>query len=237
MKLSWKSIPVILFVLISLYSCVNGKGDIVTETIGISGFTKIEHGTKGDVILVKDDNQFVEIIGQQNIIDILKLEVDGGKLKIKTKGGKSIGKYDQLTFYVHAPFIEEVKVSSAGTVTGGEGITGDNFSGVVSSNGKLEINDLDAEFVEAVVSGSGRLTLRGTATNAEFGVGSSGAIAGFELAVANNKVELRGNGIIETTTNSTLEVRLLGNGAIYYKGNPTISTPVNNGQGVLIDAN
>ena len=88
-----------------------------------------------------------------------------------------------------------------------------------------------------MVSGSGNILLSGVSEKAEMGIGSSGSIEAFNLTVADNKTEMRGNGVIETTTTNTLEVRILGMGTIRYKGYPTITTPVNNGQGFLVNAN
>jgi hypothetical protein len=228
----------IVFLATALFSsCINGKGELVTETLGINGFTKIDHGTKGDVVLVKDDNQFVVLTGQQNILDILNITVDGGTLKIRTKGGKSINKYSELKFEVHAPVINEIKVSGPGTVTGGQGIAGTNLSAVVSGSGKITLGEINAQKTEAIVSGSGSILLSGISAQGDMGIGSSGRIEAFGLTVADNKTEMRGNGVIETTTNNSLEVRILGMGTIRYKGYPTITTPVNNGQGFLVNAN
>lgn len=218
-------------------SCLNGKGELVTETIGVNGFTKIDHGTKGDVILVKDVNSYVKVTAQQNILDALNISVDGGTLKIRTKGGKSIGKYSELIFEVHAPMIDEIKVTAPGTVTGGQGITGNNLVTVVTGSGRITLGEINAQRTEAVVSGSGNILLSGVSEKAEMGIGSSGSIEAFNLTVADNKTEMRGNGVIETTTTNTLEVRILGMGTIRYKGYPTITTPVNNGQGFLVNAN
>jgi hypothetical protein len=228
---------VVVFSASMLYACVNGKGEIITQTVGVSNFTKIEHGTKGRMTLVKDNNQFLVFTGHQNLFDILKIEVSSGVLKIRTKAGKSIGKFEELHFEVHTPYVEEIKVSGPGSVLSEENITGNRFTGVVSSNGELEVNQLDTDFTEAVISGSGSLTLRGKTKKAELGVGSAGQLYAFECVAKENLVELRGNGIIETTTTDKLNVRLIGNGGIYYKGNPEINMIVNSGQGVLVNAN
>jgi len=231
------SLCIVLISVSMLYSCVNGKGELITETVGVNNFTKIDHGTKGRMTLVEDNNQFLVFTGHQNLFDILNIEVSSGVLKIRTKAGKSIGKYEEMHFEVHTPFVEEIKVSGPGSVLSEGNITGDRFTGVVSSNGKLEVNQLDTDFTEAVISGSGSLTLRGKTNKAELGVGSAGQLYAFEFIAKENLVELRGNGIIETTTTDKLDVRLIGNGGIYYKGNPVINTLVNSGQGVLINAN
>lgn len=236
MKNTLKAACVLFVVATALMACVNGKGDVTTETLGLNGFTKIDHGIKGDVILVKDDNQFVEVAAQQNIHDVLKVEVDGGTLKLRTKNGKSIGKYDELTFYVHAPFIEDVKIGGSGTVTGGNGITGARFTTKISANGQLKMTDLDVDYTEVIISGSGTAELSGHSDKSDFGVGSAGRVATFNLSSDVTNVQLKGNGSIETTTNVKLDVLISGSGGVYYKGNPQVVSKIT-GNGILVKVN
>lgn len=231
LKLSY----VVAVMAISLSACVNGKGDIVVQNYEISGFTKIDHGIKGDVVLVKDVNQFVEVHAQQNIMDILKMENDGGTLKIRTKGGKSIGNYEELTFYVHMPVVEYVKIGGKGTVVGNN-VTGNKFSCRLTADGQLTLTDIDADFVEVTATGAGLVTLKGDSKKTEIGVGSTGRIECFELSSDDCEVQLKGNGYIKVLVNNNLKIFLSGNGTVSYKGYPNIN-PTVTGNGIIQNAN
>ena len=218
-----------------MLACVNGKGDVVVQTYALSGFTKIDHGTKGDIIIVKDDHQYVEVSSQQNIIDILKVEVDGSTLKIRTENAKSIGKYEELKFYVHMPVVEDIQIGGAGTVTGGDSLTGDKFTCKVSSNGSIVLTGLHVSYTEIIIAGSGSVKLTGHADKSDMGVGSNGHVECFGLSSDETSVQLKGAGSIETLTNVKLTVLISGNGGVYYKGNPVISSTIT-GNGVLLQA-
>lgn len=233
MKNILKAVGILFVVTSTLTACVNGKGDPVTQTFGLNGFTKLDHGIKGDVVLVKDDNQFVEVTAQQNIMDILDLSVSDGTLKLRTKKSKSIGNFDQLKFVVHAPLIENVKIGGAGTVTGGDGISGSDFRCRLAANGRLELTGMDVTYTEIIIAGAGVVKVQGTADKSDLGVGSSGAIEAFELSSDETNAQLKGNGSIQTRTNVKLNAILQGSGGIYYKGNPTVTSQIT-GNGILL---
>lgn len=233
MKKTW-GLPLVLFIITAtLSACVNGKGDVVIKTYDVSGFSKIDHGVKGDVILVNDVNQYVEVHAQENILDILKIENDGNTLKIRTKSGKSIGKYEELTYYVHTPLIDQVTIGGKGTVTGSD-ITGTgNFTCKLSADGQLKLDEMDATNVEVVISGAGSVTLNGTADYSDLGVGSAGTIDCYGLTSKECRAELKGNGIIRTYVQNKFTVYITGSGTIYYKGDPTLDKHIN-GSGILV---
>lgn len=217
----------------TLMACVNGKGDVVLHTYEATGFTKIDHNIKGDMVLVKDSSEYVEVSTQQNIHDILDISVDAGTLKIRTKAAKSIGNYDELKFYVHTPFIDYIRLAGSGTITADTGIVGNDFSCKIINNGRIELSALNLAHVEVIISGAGSVKLQGYCDNSEFGVGSAGRVEAFELQSRITDVQLKGNGSIETSTSEKLTVFISGTGGVYYKGNPVVSQTIT-GNGVLI---
>lgn len=235
MKNSIQTALTLFVIAISFSACVNGKGDVVVQNFDVSGFTKIDHGVKGDVVLVNDVNQFVEVHAQQNIINILKIDVEDNTLKIRTKSAKSIGNYEELTFYVHAPLIDYVKIGGKGTVKG-DNITGTNFSCRLTADGSLELAHINADYVEVIITGAGQVTLKGNSNKTDIGIGSSGHAKCFELLSKECNTQLKGNGIIETYAINKLDVQLSGNGTIYYKGNPTVTSHIT-GNGILVHSN
>lgn len=233
MKNTWKAAGLLSLLAIILTACVNGKGEVVLHTYEATGFTKIDIGTKGDMVLVNDSSQFVEVSTQQNIHDILDISVDAGTLKIRTKKAKSIGHYDELKFYVHAPLIDYIRQAGEGTITGDSGIVGTEFSCRIVNNGRIELSGLHLAHTEVIIAGAGSVKLQGTCTNSEFGVGSSGRVEAFDLQSGTTDVQLKGNGSIETWTDTKLTVYISGTGGVYYKGNPEVSQTIT-GNGVLI---
>lgn len=235
MKNVLKLMALVFVMAISLTACVNGKGDVVIQTFEISGFTKIDHGIKGDIVLVNDVNQFVEVHAQQNIIDILKIEKNGSTLEFRTKAAKSIGNYEELTYYVHCPVVEYIKIGGKGSVKGND-ITSDNFSCKLTADGKLELTEVNSSYVEIIATGAGNVIMKGNSDKTDIGVGSSAFIQCFELSSDNCDVQLKGNGSIQVKANNTLKVLISGSGTVYYKGTPSID-PTVTGSGIIVNAN
>jgi hypothetical protein len=221
---------------VSLSACINGKGDVVTKNFPLTGFDKVDFSTQGEVILVVDQNQFVEVKSNQNIIDALKLEVRGTTLHIETKSGKNIGKYDELTIFVHAPRINKVETSASGNITGGNGIAGPGFEAKTSASGNITITEIASQDVDAETSASGNITLSGVANKCDFETDASGNIHAFGLESNETEAEVSASGNIETRTKNSLKIKISASGNVSYKGNPTLNVD-NSGSGNVIDAN
>lgn len=227
---------VTVLIIIALVSCTNGKGDVVIQNLDISGFDKVDIGTKGEMVLITDQNQFVEVHAQQNIINALKIWNDNGTLKVREKSGKNIGKYEELTIYVHAPSLREVKTSASANITGGNGIAHADFKAKTSASGNITITGMACQNVEAKSSASGNITLSGITDKADYDVSASGNIQAFNLISNDTKAKTSASGNIETTTNNTLNAKISASGNISYKGYPTIELD-DSASGSLIDAN
>lgn len=218
---------------------INGKGAVETRHYDLSGFNEVELSNQGDIELVTDANSFVEVETNSNLFEALNLKVDGSVLKIDTKNGYSIGKYDKLTYYVHAPLIRKTDVSGSGNIKGGNGIAvTENFEANVSGSGNIEISGVVAQSVKANISGSGNITLNGdgTTTNAALKISGSGNINAFGLTSQITQATISGSGNIKTKTEQTLTVNISGSGDVYYKGTPSINMN-GSGSGGLKDAN
>lgn len=228
-------VAVLAFVAVSFTACVNGKGDIVTQTFNVSGFDRVSHTVVGDVILVNDANQFVEVSSHQNIIDALKFTVSNGQLKISNKPGRNIGKYQELKIYVHTPVLNEIKISGSGSITGAN-ISAANFSAKISGSGDINISGIASESIETDISGSGKITLGGISNKSEFEISGSGDVYAFNLVSDKTEVDISGSGNVETTTITSLNVEISGSGNVKYKGQPGINTDMS-GSGNLVNAN
>lgn len=233
MKNILKATGTVLLLSSVLTACVNGKGEVISQTHTPGTFSKIDQGIKGDVELVKDENIFVEVLAQQNIHDIIDIKTEDETLKIRTKSGKSIGKYEELKFFVHAPVIDNIRLSGSGNVTGGNGIIGEQLRIRVVNQGNIDLSGLDVSYLEVIIAGAGSVTLKGLSAKSDFGVGSNGRIEAYDLRSTETGAQLKGNGYIKTWTSNKLEVFLSGSGGIYYKGTPEIKSTIT-GNGVLL---
>jgi len=71
------------------------------------------------------------------------------------------------------------------------------------------------------MSGSGDITLNGTAKNFEATISGSGDIKAYGLEADNVEATVSGSADIKVTANKMLKARVSGSGDISYRGNPT----------------
>lgn len=235
-KISIQFIFISIASVLFIYGCTKGKGEIVVQSFSPEPFSKIELNITGELILVADQNQFVEVHSHQNLIDILKIETQSGRLIIKTQPGKKIGKFDELSFYVHTPSIESITNSASGNISGGNNVQAASLVLKTSASGNINITGINCQNIEAKASASGNITLSGSAENASFDVSGSGGISAFDLTSLSTIAKTSSSGNIETSTVNNLSAKISGSGNIYYKGNPTITTE-DNSSGSLINSN
>lgn len=235
-KIASQLILISLFSVLFIYGCTKGKGEIVVQYFSPETFSKIELNISGELILVADQNQFIEVHSHQNIIDILKIETQSGRLIIKTQPGKKIGKFDELTFYVHTPAIEAITNSASGNISGGDSVEATSLVLKTSASGNINITGINCQSIDAKASASGNIKLSGSAENATFDVSGSGGISAFDLTALNTIAKTSSSGNIETSTVNNLNAKITGSGNIFYKGNPTITTE-DNSSGSLINSN
>lgn len=95
---------------------VRGTGPTQTETRTINNFSRLELKIDADVILTQGSPQQVHIEAQRNILDVLKTELAGDKLKIEC-GRYNVRGHDPVRIYITVPALTEVEVSGAGKVS------------------------------------------------------------------------------------------------------------------------
>ncbi len=213
-----------------LTNCVNGSGEVVTEYYSVSYFDEAAFFGSANVELVKGDNQNVIITGQQNVLDVLRVEVKSGELQIGKnncfRGNK------RLRIIVETPHLESIRMSGSGNVVCRDAFSTDHFridlSG--SCNANLAIN---TNFLRVESSGSAELQLGGWAHNQDYRISGSGEVSAFNLLGHSADVDISGSGICQLNVSDHLNVKISGSGTVYYKSSPRISTDIS-GSGKLL---
>ena len=99
-----------------LFGCVDGDGQIVTETLDLDEFTGINLNLPIEVILSQGDVQEVIVEGKQNIIDELELDVRNRIWDIETKDCvRNIG---NMKIFITIPEITDLAIAGSGEIFG-----------------------------------------------------------------------------------------------------------------------
>lgn len=84
--------------------------------------------------------------------------------------------------------------------------------------------DIKGDVVKAEVSGSGKMGIKGYASNLEGVVSGSGAINAFNCPLEKATIKVSGTGLAELNVTDTITATVVGSGSVKHKGNTKNAT-------------
>jgi hypothetical protein len=203
---------------------ISGEGEVVKQEITLPSFDGIALGFNGDVFLTPGATQKVVIEGQQNIIDNIKREVEGGTWKINFI--KSVNNAKDVKVYITIPTVDYVGLFGSGTIESTGKFGGLNqLDLALSGSGDLRM-EYEANETELHISGSGDIKVRGSSKRLEISISGSGDVDATDLVTADCDVHISGSGDATVNVNGDLESQISGSGDVHYKGNASVTARV-----------
>ncbi len=210
----------ILFVV----STLSGFGQVKQER-DVPEFNEVALSIHGDLYITQGNTQKVEIEASEKTLELLETEVKDGVLHIKFEKW-NVNPKGPITIWITAPNYNGLYVSGSGKIIAEGSISTDELDMKVSGSGKINLNELKAEEVEAAISGSGDMILKGSAEEMGVSISGSGDILGESFMVGECSVRISGSGGCRIGVSDELEVRISGSGNVYYSGNPRIDASI-----------
>ncbi len=233
----------VLFASLTLFTscnenkCIDGQGSIVTQTLALNTFNSLELYGSNKIIFSQGTTQEVKVIGHQNIIDELDLNVINNTLQVDFKEGCY---KDDVTFEITLPTLAFVSIGGSGDVIINDFDNQTVLEAVITGSGAITLNEFEgASSINIDIEGSGYFEAKNdisTLDNLDITISGSGSFDGFEMSSNNATVDISGSGNARLSVIENLDVLISGSGKVYYKGSPTISENIS-GSGSLIDAN
>lgn len=197
--------------------CLTGSGSVNEYDISVTQFDKISISGPVNLRIKQGPVQKVTVFAEPELMQPIKYKVSSGELEI--------GYDDNITCFntnfgvwiaITVPDLKEIVA------------VGDN---IIESDGDLDLNDL---FI--ITSGKSMISLRGEVNTQS--IFSSGQIVvnHFNLLTQSTILDISGEGTLEVSCETELDIDVDGIATISYKGNPTITQKVT-GSLNLIDAN
>ncbi len=177
--------------------CIDGSGDIVTQTRDLGEFTRIESSGSFDIYVYVGQKQEVKVTFDDNLIDIVETKVHGKTLDIFCD--ESFRSRRDCRIEIHIPELKAVKISGSGDV---------------------EIYELNGDVFEYQVSGSGDMRAEGKIGELEIKVSGSGDVDTRDLEAQDAYVRVSGSGDVKVFASESLTGRVSGSGDIQYYGDP-----------------
>lgn len=216
-----------------IFGCVKGNGDVRSDEFHLPNITGVKLHGIGEVIVRKGNTQEIIVETDNNLMDYLDTDVNGGVWDIDFD--RCVRNVTRLTVYITVPEIEKLIISGSGSIIGEDAFSGDELETTVSGSGNIEF-DFTGNVVEASLSGSGHIDLFGSAEFLDLNISGSGDVRAFELFTQECDVHISGSGDARVHVEDFLKVRISGSGDVLYMGNPELDIDVT-GSGSVIDRN
>ncbi|MBL0738043.1 DUF2807 domain-containing protein [Flavobacterium sp. GN10] len=199
---------------------VQGNGKIVTETRSTGDYDGIKIAGSFDVDLVSGKEGKITIKGEENLLAVIKVEVEDNSLKIYVEKGTQIRTSNgKIQVTVTFEKISELSLAGSGDIKSKDVIKNDNLAVKLSGSGNFNL-PVDTNNLELHVSGSGNIHLKGTADKLTTKLSGSGDIDASALKSKIVEANVSGSGNSKVTCAESITARVAGSGNIKYIGNP-----------------
>lgn len=194
------------------------SGNIVKDRRLVSAFEKIDVNGAFTVLLTNDTAGAITVKASDNIAPLITTKVNNGTLKIyfeKKNWSSNKGK-----MIVRVPFVtlNEVKLTGSGSIESEKLLTGD-VKIKLDGSGSIILNVV-AQQTDALVIGSGTITLKGSSPIFNCNVIGSGAVIASNFSCDVVGAKLNGSGNLKVISKKSIIGRLTGSGYIAYSGDP-----------------
>lgn len=191
---------------------VKGTGKVTTDHRKVGAFSSVHVSGSMDAEVTIARTTSVEVIGDDNVVPLIRTEVRGGQLVVDSRDSYSTR--SPLVVRITTPTLAAFSSSGSGDAAV-RGVTGDRLDLQVSGSGSIDVAGRTKQLT-AEVSGSGEIHAR-------------------RLAATTARAIVSGSGEVELTVSDTLDAVVSGSGSIDYWGNPTVKRTVS-GSGSIAGA-
>ena len=178
---------------------VKGSGVCVTERRDLPPFRKIVLSGKFNAAVCCQQEQKVEISGDDNIVPSLQTDVKDGTLMVSLRNATCPA--SALRLAVACADISSLRSSGASDVT---------------------ITRVDNEALEISISGAGDVKASGRTQRLVVGISGAGDVDARDLQAGTARVQISGAGDVELSVSDELDATVTGAGDIVYHGNPKV---------------
>jgi hypothetical protein len=221
------------------------------QELKLDNFTRINFRAAGQLYIRQGSPQKVEVEGDKDYIQDLDIRVEGQKLVIGRDNWKgwnwSSNDNKKVTLYVTIPDINALGVGGSGDIVGETKIIATDLELSVSGSGTLTLEAEASGSLDANVSGSGRIELKGkcrdfdsqisgsgrvkltadVAQRAEFGLSGSGRLQASGKA-QEVKASITGSGEVQAAdfVVDKCDVRISGSGGVQINVNQELDANI-----------
>jgi hypothetical protein len=212
---------------------IKGKGDVVTETRTVSGYSSVGLSMDATVYLTNGNEYSLEVIAQENLLPYIQTKLENDRLVVMVKHNTVLGSHEPILVRITAPGITDLDVSGSGLIDVQNEWLGTTLETTISGSGKIRLGQVQCDMLKANISGSGDIEAEGGQAGSEVTISGSGNIEVRYVVASDVDANISGSGNIYTQANNLLDASISGSGSIYYLGNPQINAHVSGSGSIM----
>lgn len=219
----------------NMCDCIKRTGQIVKETRAITGFDQIVVENNVNVFITEDSVSEVTVEAGENLVKLIKTEVDNHVLYIRNKNRCNWTRYynKPLNVYVKVPRLKYLTSDGTGNIVSLNAITTPEIDVHTINSGDIDLT-VNNNMVRSYMHGSANMTLHGhTNEHAAYIRGTAYFYAG-DLTTGYTYMHSMTLGPCEINVTGILICRIDEKGDVICKGNPTTVEEYLNSSGKLI---
>ena len=221
MKTTIKTTTLLLTAILLVASCnligESGSGNVIRQERHLSSFNAIDVSGAFDVYLSQGTTQSVIVEADDNLMKLIKTEVNGNTLEISNK--EPIGHSKSLKIYLTVTDLNKIELSGAVNIQTQTKLKVDELSIEVSGATDSKM-DFDVRKLKVECSGGSKLHFSGTASETSFDVSGAVDLFAFDMITEKMQLGISGAGKAEVNVTKEFNADISGAASVRYKGNP-----------------
>lgn len=224
----------------NVFSGNEGTGPVTDKTYA-DNIDQIQVSTSINAEVIKSDTEKVVISAPSDIIEYVKVDNNGGKVRVYVNSGYGNNiSTKNVKAKIYVKDFTQLSANSSANIKVSDTFTQDKVEVYVSSSGSIDASNLEAndfkidvsssgDFsgkiwavnLNAYASSSGDINIFGKAKNATLDANSSGDIKATDLMIENANLSASSSGNITTSVSKSLTANASSSGdvTVYKKGN------------------
>jgi hypothetical protein len=200
---------------------VRGSGNAASEDRAVGPVDEVVVSGVGNLTITQDELPSLTVTADDNLLPLIETETSGRTLHITTRSGYRLRPTSPVAYTLAVPNLAKLTVNGAAAVKV-ERLSGESLAVRLSGVADASFLDIGYRDLSLSLSGSGRASLSGAATRAEYKVSGSGDVDAADLRSLTSEAQVSGSGTARVWATQSLKARVSGSGEIRYRGEPKV---------------
>jgi hypothetical protein len=215
--------------------CIEGNGNIKSETRAVSNFINVTMLGDFDVFIEQSTVYEVVVEGDDNLLPyVLTENKSTSTLEIRNANNRCLEGTHPIKVYIKTPDLNRVTNAGSGFIKC-DRVFNKKFEVINSGSGDIDVINLDTYDLIATMSGSGQIYFSGKALYTDMLLSVSGKIKAQDMDSDECKIVVSGSGVAYVFVLDYLNASVPGSGTVYYYGRPTTVVKRTEGSGDIIE--